>query len=165
MTQGARNSSTRACALMEALAPVLAVQAWLWWGVRGGVADGAFGLALVLLLAWRVRVSGPADRRTFGLAAGADQRRSWRPLAAWTLLFVAFVLTWGVATDRWAPRRSFVVALLTYPLSGMAQQAVVFGYLYRACARRWGVAPHPGPRRRCSGRLTRPTRGSCWEPS
>lgn len=128
---------------IEAVLPIAAAQAYIWnvSHARPRWLDVLFGLvlttaiiALALRRAARVPPSAPdhvpLDRHTFGLTSWSDQKRSAIPLLVFTVLAVVALLLWGWRTNRLRRNTDIFQALLAYPVWGLLQQAVMFGFIY-----------------------------------
>jgi len=117
--------------LIEACLPVAAIQAWVWslGPDRTRLLDAAFGVALGALVAILAARSRP-NRRTFGVAAGPEHRKSAFPLAIFTLLAVGGLLAWGDWAGRLRIEFDLVSALAAYPAWAALQMAAVLGFVY-----------------------------------
>lgn len=136
---------SRRRALVEAVLPVALVQAYVWSVARPrpAGADLLFAVVLLALLVGLVRCSGPHSWRSFGLARGADHRKSLLPVGLLTLGCVAALLVGGLATQRLQLSRGWLTTFLTYPFSGALQQALALGVLHPRCRRVVGERAAP----------------------
>lgn len=123
--------------LTEAAFPFVAQQAYIWNVPRSRPRwlDVAFAcLVAAIVIAYTLRRGRPT-LRTFGLQADRSHGHAVIPIAIFTLAVVGVLLLGGWLTTgqpRGGLRQNWDLlgALLTYPIWGFVQQAVLFGVAY-----------------------------------
>ncbi len=159
------DARARAAALVEAVVPVLAVQAWVWAAghprARAGDALLAVGLVGWLLLCrrrararedpavrsgtagWHAPDVAPAHEAPTARGSGRF-RRAAGALALPVTGLVVLLLAGGAVSGAlvWRPS-DLARALLLYPLSGALQQGLVFGFLEPRVRRALGERATP----------------------
>jgi membrane protease YdiL (CAAX protease family) len=86
---------------------------------------------------------GPRTWREFGLAWSCDHRRASLPLALLTAVAVGVLLLWGWQTGHLRQNRDVLRALAAYPLWGLVQQGLMFGFVYPRLKQAAGVRLAP----------------------
>ena len=136
---------SRVLAAGEAVFPIASAQAYIWIvpHERPRWLDLLFGTVLTVILVAIVLRRGLLSWRTFGLAWGADHRRSALPLALFTAGAIAVLLVWGWQAGRLRNEADLYRALVAYPVWGLVQQGLMFGIVYPRMRLAVGVRAAP----------------------
>ncbi|MGD8450549.1 MAG: CPBP family intramembrane metalloprotease [Phycisphaerae bacterium] len=118
--------------VLEALIPIAAAQAYIWLAPldRSRWLDAACGVLIVVFMIVAIVRHGPRGRRSFGFGPLRDHSRAALPVLLITVVGVAFLLLYGWRTGQLRQNQDIWRALAAYPVWGLAQQFVMFGFIY-----------------------------------
>ena len=130
---------------IEALLPIVAAQAYIWSvpHERPRWLDVLCAAIITVLIVFAVVRNGPRTRRDFGLARGKDHKNALLPLTFLTGVAITIVLVYGWQTDQLRHDWDVLGAVVAYPVWGLLQQGLMFGFIYPRLRQATGVRLAP----------------------